>query len=237
MSTELSKLNIMEVSISEYFSNDVRIIELKENIAKGVKESKEITVLTTESVNSASHYIAGFKKLGKSLETIRKATKDEILQKGKDIDSFFKELTNLYDAELTRLSNETLTWTKKQNEIARQKAEDERKAAEDLAIKEAIEKEDELKKLAVVQGKDPETVKVEIPIVPETVVETVKLSAKNTSGVHTRRQKTFEVVNLAAVPREYLMVDEAKVKAERNKYDFEAKSTIPGIEFKFNETL
>jgi hypothetical protein len=78
---------------------------------------------------------------------------------------------------------------------------------------------------------------IEPAIVEEVEQDERKISQLNTSGVHTRRTKTFEIVDETKIPREYLKVDEQKIRAERSKHDYEAPSNIPGVKFTFNETV
>jgi len=237
METVTQELTLLNVTAREYYSNSPSVIVLKDKIETAIKESKDIIIFTDSSVEKASQFIKGFKNLDKKIEDLRKSEKEPFLLKGKEIDSFFKELQQMFEKEASRLEKEILAWKRKQEEEARQREAEERKRLEDEAIAEALKKEEELKKLAVDKGEDPSKVKVEIPIVPETVQEEIKISSHNSSGLSSARYKRFEVVDINLVPREYLCVDESKVKAERSKYDFEAKSTIPGIKFTFTEGL
>ena len=236
-SEQTQELTLLNVTAKEYYSNSPSVIVLKDKIETAIKEAKDIIIFTDSSVEKASQFIKGFKNLDKKIEDLRKAEKEPFLLKGKEIDSFFKELQQMFEKEAKRLETEILSWQNKQREEARRIAEEERIRLENEAIAEALIKEGELKKLAVDKGEDPTKVKVEIAIVPETVQEEIKLSSHNSSGLSSARYKRFEIVNIELVPREYLCVDEAKVKAERSKYDFTDKSTIPGIKFTFSEGL
>jgi hypothetical protein len=230
-------LNILGTLADTYFEQDTQILELKEKISQAVEEAKEITVLTTSSVETAAHYIKNFSSMERVLESLRKEAKNPLIEKGKEIDAYFKKLQFSFCEEKARLEKEVLDWQNKQKALARQKAEEERKRLEDEAIAAAIKKEAELKAAAIKKGEDPAHIKVEVAIVPETVMEAPKLSQKNSSGLTSARRKSIEIIDPALIPREYLMPDEAKIKAERMKYDFEAKSTIPGVKFTYTESL
>ena len=78
---------------------------------------------------------------------------------------------------------------------------------------------------------------VEPAIVEEVERDERRISQMNSSGVHTRRTKTFEIIDESLIPREYLKVDEQKIRAERQKHDFEAPSVIPGVSFSFSESV
>lgn len=234
---ELVKQNLLEVPAETYFNQVPAVIELKKKIEQAVYEAAEITVLTSSGLEKAAHFITNFKEIDKRLEKIRKEEKDIFFQKGKEIDAYFKSLQLLFQEQNDRLSKEIMDWKKKQDAIAKEKADAERKAAEDKAIEEALKKEKELQTQAIINGQNPADVKVEISIVPETITETVKLSSKNSSGLSTTRLKRFEVIDFNLIPKEYLMIDETKINLERKKHDFEAVSTIPGIKFTFTENL
>jgi hypothetical protein len=239
MNTILTEFNLLEVPAEKYFEHDNNIVQLKEKISEAIKEAEDITVLTASSVETASHYIKNFALIENNLEDARKKITAPILEKKKEIDSFFKKLILSFTNEKTRLEKDVLSWKRKQEEIARAKAEEERKRLEDEAIEAAIKKEEELKQEAIKKGEDPEKVKVEIPIVAETVIDEVKLSQKNSSGISSSKLKRFRLVpgKENEIPREYLIPDEKKIKELRSRYDAEAKSPFPWLEFYGEENL
>jgi len=224
--TSLTNIDILNTDIKVVMENDESYLELKNNIDKAVAESQEIVVMTAADVNTASNYVANFKKIGKEVETLRTSIKQPLLDKGKEVDSFFKSIPLMFDNELNRLSKEILDFKRKQDEEAKKKAATEKKRLEDEAINNAIEKGLE-----------------EPAIIPEVIAEKVSISSMNTSNVTTRKTKTFQIVDESLIPREYLIVDEKKIRAERMKYDAcnldgsQVKSTIAGVEFTFNESV
>lgn len=65
------------------------------------------------------------------------------------------------------------------------------------------------------------------------IIKTKPLS----DNLTTVRKKTWEVIDINQVPREYLVIDEKKINELRSQYDFEAESPIPGIKFTITETV
>lgn len=235
--TTLMNTSMIDTSIDSLFENDIKLKELKANIQTAIEKSQGISVFTPSSLEEAAHYIKSFKNLEKELDNIRAVLKKPFLDKGKEIDGFFKHLIASFESEKSRLEKEAIEWKRKQEMEARKRADAERRLAEEEAIRLAVQKEAELKAEAISKGQDPEKVKVEIPVVPEVIADEVKLSSKNSSGVTTTRTKKWELVDIDQVPREFLCVDERKVNLERAKYDFEAQSIIPGIKFTFIESI
>lgn len=220
LSIMLENTDILNTDIRCVLKNDPNYQELINNIEKALEESSEIVVVTESDVATASNYISNFKKIEKSLENYRKALVQPLVDKKAEIDSVFKEIPLKFESELKRLNKEILDFKTKIEQEARRKAEAERRRLEEEALNRAI-----------VEGRD------EPPIIPEVIPQVKKISEMNTMKVTTRRTKSFKIIDGTKIPREYLMIDEKKIRAERMKYDFEAKSTIPGVEFTFDESV
>lgn len=217
------KMQSIEINLPDIiaaFKYSEGYLELKSNIEKAVAESSDVAVITASDVSIAANYIANYKKITKEIENLRKRAVQPLIDKKAEVDAFFKSIPELYEDELKRLEREVLEFKKKTEAEAKRKAEEERRKLEEEALERAIK-----------EGRE------EVPIIPEIIPETKKISELNTSKVTTRRIKTFRVIDESKVPREYLMIDEKKIRAERMKYDYEAKSTIPGVEFTFEETV
>jgi phage terminase Nu1 subunit (DNA packaging protein) len=222
----LQDSDVMNADVRTLLENNAEYLELCENIEKAVEESSAIAVVTSSDVAVAANFVSNFKKITREAEAVRKRIVQPLIDKKADIDNFFKGIPQKYQVELKRLEEEILDFQKKERLEAQKKAAEERKRLEEEALNNAIE-----------NGRD------EPAIIPEIIPQARKISELNTSKVHTRKTKTFLIVNESLIPREYLMPDEAKIKAERAK--FEAcnpdgtlvKSTIPGIEFNYKEGL
>ncbi len=273
--------NSFSLQTIERLDNTEDVLKLREAINTAIVESKEIeSILTSLDVEKASHYSKGFSKIIKQAEALRKLEKEPYAQAAKDVDNFFKSLIINAQAEMERLDKHILNWTKEQQRIAKDKADEEKKAAEDKALSEGIEKEKKMKEvreqqilflkssfekdnsldnvllkckteLNIIINQDEinfitgtteelkvETPKVEVAIVPETVVEPPKLSQKNTSGVGTMKVAKWRVIDESLIPKKYWVLNESMITAERKAAGAEnCVSTIPGIEFYFEETL
>jgi hypothetical protein len=80
--------------------------------------------------------------------------------------------------------------------------------------------------------------RVEVAVIPETIIEKKKLSTVNTSGVGTRRVAKWEVTDPKLIPAEYWILDETKINAIRRAAGVDCeKSSIPGVRFYFEETI
>jgi len=83
----------------------------------------------------------------------------------------------------------------------------ERRKAEEEARRQAAEEQARLNAEAASAG-------VEAPLVPEIVTPAASSAVRTANGTaYTRSQWTFDLINLAEVPAEYLMLDEKKVRA------------------------
>jgi Skp family chaperone for outer membrane proteins len=223
---KLSEIDVLNTDIKTVLENDPNYLELIENIDKALDESSMTVVVTESDVSAAANFIANFKKIEKRIESLRKELVQPLVDKKAEVDSFFKEIPSRFNDELRRLNKEVLDFKTKLQEEARKKALEERKRLEEEALQSAIK-----------EGRD------EPAIIPEVIPQVKKISEMNASKVHTRRTKTITIVNEALIPREYLMPDEQKIRAERMKYETcnedgsLVKSTIPGVEFTFNESV
>ena len=212
---------------------------IKDQIETAVEESKRIVgVESMDDLNNASQYLKSFSRLGKNIETVRKTTVGPINDKVSEINTFFKAIVGIYSDEEARLKRMLLDYeTKRQQEEARKRRE-EQERLEAAAIEEArVEKaklEKERAEKAEFLGIDEKEIDIPDPmpvIIPEIVHQETKLSNLNVAGISTARKKTWTLIDIDAVPRQYLIIDERKIKEIRMSSDFDATSPIPGIEF------
>jgi len=288
----LTKINLFETDVTTYFNSDEEYLQLKENINAAVNESKEIDVMTSNDVNTASHYLKNFKSLGKKIEDLRKRVKQPFADKGKEIDEFFKTLANNLSLELERLDSELRAFQIRERKKAQEEAERIRREEEEKAIQRGIEEEERRKKRGEVIERIRESAneikladkslnddnikkvlnkmngfpqdltedeweyilgtkeELEIPdvepaIVAEVQIEERKISALNTSGLHTRRSKKWRMIDFVSFVKSlsdseiglYLEPNDKAINTERQKFDFKANSSLKGIEFYFDESL
>ncbi len=234
-----------QVKKQEHFSTaavlnaDPNIINLKQGIAEAVNEAKAVTVLLSDDVDKAGHYLKNLNKLTKVIEDVRKRMTVPLDEQKKEIMSFFKNLAIPVEAELSRLDSETKQWLKAQKEEQARREAEERRLAEEKAMQEAIEKEARLKAEAQAKGEDPAQIQVEVPIIAEEIPQQVKLSNFTSSGVTTMQVPKWRVLDINAVPREYFMLNENLINGIRRAAGTKNFNPhqVPGIEFYNEEVL
>jgi DNA-binding transcriptional MerR regulator len=200
--------------------------EAESTVAECVENAKAVTsVLTIQDLNDAGASIKDIRRIKTELETHRVQLKSPFKTHGEKIDDYFKSLNKELLEQDKRLSEGMNTFNKKQKELAQAKADEERKRMEA-----ELEKE---KKEAEAKGEPPPTA-----IIPEVVsVKVEKLSTMNSAGIGTRRQKTWEVVDISLVPVEYLQIDTVKMNKKRMELGFEDSSPVQGIKYGYSEKV
>jgi len=221
-----SKTNLLAPDFIDQLKASPKYVELISNINAALAESKEVSVFTLNDVSTASQYLKKLKNISAEAEAARKLTVQPLIDRKEEVDSFFKDIPLLVAGEIDRLSKELMAYKKREDGEARAKAAEKRKRLEEEALNNAIE-----------AGVN------EPAVVPEIIPQETKLSAMNTVNVQSRKTKEYEIVDVNKIPREYLMVDEKKIKAERSKYPAvnqdgsEVVSTIAGVRFTYTEKV
>lgn len=242
--TTLTQADIFNVDIKTVLDNDESFLLLKSNIEKAVKESEEIQVLTPGDLSNAAIFVKKFKKIASDTESLRKKIKQPFLDKGSEIDTAFKKIPEMFEEEQKRLEKGILDFKHREEVEARRIAEEERKKREEDAIEEGIKEENRRKKEAEEKGVPIEDIiPVEPAIVSEVIAKETKLSRLTSVKISSAKYKTFEIFDESLLPREYLMPNPDKIKAERSKFEAtnqdgsEIKSTIPGVRFTYKEGI
>ena len=195
-------------------------IALKNNIQQAVKESRAVIILDESHVDKAGFYLKNFRGLSKRIETLRKELVDPLNQDVKIINSFFKTLQSEFSGEEQRLNNELQDFLTEQ-----------RQKQEELRIKEQTELEDSI--LSEAELFNDESVLNNIPKVEFKTTGLGDIS----SNVTQTRSKTWSLIDLDKVPRQYLILDEKMISQLRKDFDFEAESPIEGIKFTCSYTV
>lgn len=231
--------NQEQYSVTAILQADPQIINLKQSVAEAVKDAKNVTVLLSDDVERAGHYIKNLNKLAKVLEDVRKRMTVPLDEQKKEIMNYFKSLVAPLDYEMNRLGTETSQWLKAQKEEQARREREERRIAEEKAMQEAIEKEARLKAEAEAKGEDPTTVQVEVPIVAEEIPQQVKLSDFTSSGVTTMQVPKWKIIDINAIPKEYFTLNEQLINGIRRSAGTKNFNPhqIPGIEFYNEEVL
>lgn len=128
-----------------------------------------------------------------TVEKARKAEKDQILKDGRTIDGFFQAMAEPGKKALERVLAEI-------NRYQRAKLDAERKAAQ--------EREEAERKAAALFDEPPPTTAA-----PVVVKDAARVTSFSGAKATASRKWVHEVTNAAEVPRQYLMVNDAAIKA------------------------
>lgn len=127
------------------------------------------------------------------VEKARKAEKDQILKDGRTVDAFFSAVAEPGKKALDRVLTEI-------NRYQRAKLEAERKAAQ--------EREEAERKAAALFNEEPPA-----PIAPVQVKEAARVTSISGVKATASRKWVHRVGDIDQVPRQYLMVNDAAIKA------------------------
>lgn len=162
-------------------------IEIKTQLNKEVIE-QPIVIETQENYTNYADVLKACKNKVKELEEERKSYTAPLDESKKRIMAKFKEVVDPLESYISKVSKAMSDWY-----VVEEKK---RKELQAQLEKEAVEKADKT---------NPDV------IVP--VVESVKTTKSGYSTTTMIKSYTYEVEDLTKVPREYLMVDDKKVKA------------------------
>lgn len=159
-----------------------------------------VTVKNADSQVAATNLAAAIKKDEKAIEDARKAYTAPINDHIKAVNGLAKEITTHTDEALRYLTGQL-------NQYAT-RVELERRKAEEEARKQAKEEQKRLDAEAKEAG-------VQAPVVPEIVpAKPEKAAVRTENGTsYQRKTWTFEPEKIDDVPREYMMLNEAAVRA------------------------
>lgn len=179
-------------------------------IAQMLAEADSITITDEASAEKAVEIASRAKKAAKNLEAARKAFVADPNNYVKEVNGLTKYYAEKLAAVERGIGAKHAVYQRaveaerrRLEEEARKEAERLRKAAEEEARKAAEE--------AKANGEEPPAppqVEITTPAVPKT--DNVVRSQAGTA--HVRQDWKFEIKNAAAVPREYLMVDERAIR-------------------------
>lgn len=201
---------------------------IKANLAIFVAPIKQIAVLDDQSMKSALEVAKESKAYAKKIEEIRTTLVKPLNDRVKEINSYAKSLQAPLDEAESHLKSELRKYEMalekiraeefKKAEAARlealKKAEQERKAKEEAAKKEA-----ELDSLFG-EAKSTSSIELESKIDEEIVNAQIKAEHKaSVKNIESQKVKgasrvwIFEITDSNLVPRDFLMVDERKIRA------------------------
>jgi len=205
-------------------NHNTAITTLEERALSLSERAKTIKVTDKESFIAANEFRYGIRDLRMQIseawdpviDSTNKAHRQALEQK-KRCEGPLIQADNIVKAEMGRyMADEEQVHREAEEKARRAREEAERKRLETLRAAAAAEKE----------GKSEETDRIleQIPEKPKAIIpEPVKIK-----GTFLRRDLRWRVVDLAAVPRDYLCVDRAKVEEVFRRLG--KAMAIPGIE-------
>ena len=190
--------------------------EILTNIARAVQESKSISIVTEAHVNKGSFYIKKYKQLKKEIKLRWDADVEGLKKKVKAINADYKAIINAFDFEPERLGSELTALIKKKRELEEVDRKKEQEELDEALIKEAEIFDDE-SVLDATQGIQ------------------IKRQRLDTEHLTTTRSKKWRIIDEDKIPRKYFVLNEVLINKIRKEDDFDAKSSIDGIEYYMEE--
>jgi len=184
-----------------------------------VDRAVAFTVDSDDSYEKGSQVLNYLKTQSSNLDNLRKHFKQPILESGRRIDNFFKELTHPAKEAIEIVNDKMAVWWRIKEE-ERQKAIDEARIAEAERIKAENER------ARIQRDMEKEGVEVEEEDLPELPPAVIVPEAPKASGTTVRKTWNFAVMDEKKVPRIYLKLDEQAIRASIR----DGVRDIPGLE-------
>ena len=191
-------------------------IEIKQQIDGLIDKISLFENVSLEKINNTDEYINSASVLSeiKGLNKQLKAKKDELSAPFKMaielINSYTRESFDIANNAEKVIKNAMIEWDNEQQRIKEKQEAEFRKAEEERIRKENEKLQKKIDKLEA-KGKDTEELKEQI----EANIPLEMIATKDTPKVDTVKYTTrydFEIVDELAIPREYLKVDEVKIR-------------------------
>jgi hypothetical protein len=198
-------------------------------------EITELTISTDQQNQNASELLKRIKSDAKTVEDMRTTITKPMLGAKKMVDDYFRPLSETLGTAEVIIKRAILKFLQEQEAI--------RVAAQRKALAEAEAEEVRKRKLLEAQavkaeekGNDvrAETLreKAEMVHVP---VQVFAPSVTKVSGISTRKKWVFEIIDESLIPREYLKVDEDRIRKYVNA--MEEKAEISGVKITSEQIL
>lgn len=182
------------------------VTEISQKMDPVLVQADQFVVTTEDEAAEASIFLAKLKQSQDVIEKKRLSFTAPLNQSLKEINGFFKPITDAIKEKRDILGGKIIAWKTAENE----------KIAKEEARRQAISD-----KASEKRGEVENTKVVEVERVEKTI------------GLATTRKgpKKFKVIDFKLIPEEFKMVDEIKLNAFiRDKNNEEISYTIPGIE-------
>ncbi len=201
-----------------------------------IRDTTEVVVVTNpEEYAAAGDWRKKVSDALKAIEERRKTIVDPLNKEVKNVNATFKVVSNLFEGLLTKLDAKMKPFAIQQ-QIAREQAAEIARNAE-LEKKEALQRE--IENAAISTG-DEELLNAAVRLEEDKntlAAKEIKVS-KTTKGedatVTLKKRWFYRVVDLSKIDRQFLSVDDKKIKAFMTDNDAalkDGKLTAPGLEF------
>lgn len=211
------------MSIIEFPVSDDTAI--KQEAALSVVDAQGLTVIDTNTYARAGEIVRGLKTLAKRITDYMADDITRAHQLHKSLTAKRTQAVAPIDAECARLAREMSIWSAEQQR--RQREEEQRLAREAKAREDALALEQAA--LMVEQGvsEADAMVMVEEAIAAPAPIVSLPPAAPKVDGISYRSEWRYQVTDADAIPREYLMVDEQKLRGVVRAMKGAAR--IPGV--------
>lgn len=200
--------------------DDVR--ELTEETAAILSQAEGFKISTNVSYRLAADELKRIKGAAKKLDEVRKAITAPMDAAKKAVMDFFRGPSEQLTQAEGKLKAAMVTY---QRELERKEAE-ERRAAEEAARAER-ERLEVAAARAADRGEFDRAASIETRAATVETVPVIRREAPKVTGVSFREAWKFEITDPLAIPREYLSIDESKIR--RVVQAMKGDTSIPGV--------
>lgn len=202
-------------------STDEQVVALQPEVSKLTTFARALQIKTVEGYNQAADYLKSIKGMLKQIEDARTRITKPINESLREVNTQAREASTPLQTAESQIKRAMIAYADEQERIRRE----EQRKADEAARKERERIEAQARK-AQDAGKAERAAELE-QRAQTVVAPVVQREAPKVTGVSTRESWRYEVINLAAVPREYLCLDEKKVGGVVRS--MKGDTNIPGI--------
>jgi len=195
------------------------LAKMQEIVPTLVARANAFEVTSDEQYETGSQVLAYLKTQSTSLDKLRRHFKQPILESGRRIDAFFKELTQPAKEAIEIVDDKMGTWWRYKEKV-RAEAEELARIAERDRMKAEEERE------RIKADMEAEGVEVEEEDLPPVPVAVIVPDAPVASSTNVRKTWGFTVMDEKKVPRIYLKLDEKAIRSSIR----DGVRDIPGLE-------
>lgn len=200
---------------------DSSVVALQPEVSKLAEFARVIVIGTAEQYNVAADYLKSIKGMLNQIENARTRITKPINESLREVNKQAKEASAPLETAEQQIKRAMIGYTTEQDRLRR---EEQRKADENARKEQERLNAQAAKAAAAGKVEKAEQLQERAATV---VAPVIQREAPKVSGVSMRTAWLFEVTDPAAVPREYLMVDEVKVRKVVGA--LQGATNIPGI--------